>query len=151
MTERQNRFVDEFLKTGNASESARRAGYSAKSAKVTGAKLLANANLSAAVDERLKEMASERIAETQEVLEHLTAVMRGEVVEEVVTPGGKKIPVHVRESDRLKAADMILKVRGEYREKVEVKADASQLLVSTLEKIWTPQAGAQNEETAAAD
>ena len=40
MTERQKRFVDAYIKTGNASEAARLAGYSKKNADVDSAKLL---------------------------------------------------------------------------------------------------------------
>ena len=42
MTEKQKKFVDEYIKSLNAAESARRAGYAEKNADVTGAKLLVN-------------------------------------------------------------------------------------------------------------
>lgn len=84
LNERQKRFAEAYLETGNASEAARRAGYSAKSAKVQGCELLTNPNIRAYVDERLKTAEKERIAKADEVLEYLTKVMRREESETVV-------------------------------------------------------------------
>ena len=44
----------------------------------------------------------------------------------------------VRESDRLKAAEMILKIRGLFRDKVDVKVGGAELFVQTLESVLTP-------------
>lgn len=135
MTEKQRRFVDYYLQTANAAESARRAGYSKKTDYSIGERLLRNVEVRKAIEERLKQMESNRLAETREVLEHLTKTLRGEVTEVVVTNSGKKFTVPVSERDRLKAADMLLKVFGEYRDKVDVKVDGAQLFVDTLTKI----------------
>ena len=133
MTERQKRFVDNYIATGNASKAARLAGYSAKS-NVIGAQNLAK--LSNRIEERLNEMASERIAETQEVLEHLTSVLRGEITETVVTNSGKSFVIPVSEKDRIKAGEMILKVAGAFKDKLDVKVDGGQLFIQTMEKIF---------------
>lgn len=139
MNERQQRFVDFYIKTGNASEAARLAGYSKRIANRIGTENLSKPVISAAITARLKELESKRVADAQEVLEHLTAVVRGELTEEVVTQSGKKFVVAVGEKDKLKAADMLLKVAGVYREKVDVKVDSSTLFVETLEKIWSKE------------
>lgn len=47
---KQQRFVDEYLLDLNATQAAIRAGYSARTAKVQGARLLTNANVEAAVE-----------------------------------------------------------------------------------------------------
>lgn len=135
MTEKQRRFIDYYLQTANAAESARRAGYSKKTDYSIGERLLRNVEVRKAIEERLKQMESNRLAETREVLEHLTKTLRGEVTEVVVTNSGKKFTVPVSERDRLKAADMLLKVFGEYRDKLDVKVDGAQLFVDTLTKI----------------
>ena len=137
MNERQSRFVDHYIATANASEAARKAGYSERTARVIGQENLTKPAVKAAIKERLKEMESERVATTQEALEHLTAVLRGEVQETIVTPSGKKFVVPVRESDRLRAAENLLKVFGAYKDKMEVKMSGADLFVSTLEKIST--------------
>ena len=136
MTERQNRFVDFYLQSGNASDAARKAGYSAKTANRIATENLSKPVISAAIDERLKSMASERIADTEEVLSHLTSVLRGEVTETVVTNSGKSFVVPVSEKDRIKAGEMILKVNGAFKDKVDVKVDGGQLFIQTMEKIF---------------
>lgn len=141
MNERQKRFVDFYIQTGNASEAARKAGYSEHVANVAGSKLLTKANIRAEIDQRLGELKTQRTADTQEILEHLTSVVRGELTEEVVTNSGKKITAKVNQRDRLKAAEMLLKVNGAFREQVDVKVDSSTLFVETLEKIWSKEYG----------
>lgn len=136
MTERQKKFVDEYLVTGNASEAARRAGYSKRTAGSQGERMLKNVEIRAKVDARLKEMESERTLTLQESLEHLAAVVRGQVTEVVTTASGKKVKVPVREADKLRALDMYFKIQGAYREQVEVKLSGAEAFKQTLEKIW---------------
>lgn len=140
LTERQKRFVEYYLQTGNASEAARRAGYSKKVAYSIGEENLRKPAIKKAIDARLKKMDKERIADTDEVLEHLTQVLRGKETEVVVTNSGAKFTVPVAEKDRLKAGEMILRVNGAFKEKVDVKVDTSQLLIETLEKVWDKNA-----------
>ena len=135
MTEKQSRFVEHYLQTANASEAARQAGYSEKTARFIGSENLTKPNIATAIDERLKQMASERIADTEEVLSHLTSVLRGEVTETVVTQSGKSFVVPVSERDKLKSAEMLLKVAGAFNDKLNVKVDSGQLFIQTLEKI----------------
>ena len=54
LTNRRKIFVEEYLKTWNASEAARRAGY--KHPGVTGCKLLKNAEIAEAVERNLSEL-----------------------------------------------------------------------------------------------
>lgn len=76
LTEKQRRFIDYYIETANATESARRAGYSEKTAKNIGAENLTK--LHHFITERMNQKASDRIASQDEVLEYLTRVMRGE-------------------------------------------------------------------------
>lgn len=135
MTEKQNRFADHFIATANASEAARKAGYSERTARVIGQENLTKPAVRAAIDERLNEMASERIATAEESMRFLTSVMRGEFKEEVVTQMGKKVEVAIPTAQRLRACESLLKIYGMFREKVDVKMDGAQLFVQTLEKI----------------
>ena len=73
MGERQRRFADYFLETGNARQSAIRAGYTPNYA----SKLRQTPAIAAYIQQRLDEMDDERIASAKEVLKYLTAVMRG--------------------------------------------------------------------------
>lgn len=56
LTNKRKVFVSEYLKTWNAAESARRAGYSERSAREIGRKLLTNVDIKAEIDERLAEV-----------------------------------------------------------------------------------------------
>lgn len=50
MTERQRRFIVEYLKSGNGTQAAIRAGYSAKGAAVQATRLLRIAKMTAAIE-----------------------------------------------------------------------------------------------------
>lgn len=78
LTPKQKAFADYYIELGNATEAAIRAGYSEKTAKVTGYENLTKPYLKAYIDKRLKELESKRIANAEEVLQYLTKVMRGE-------------------------------------------------------------------------
>nr|WP_317429578.1 terminase small subunit [uncultured Mitsuokella sp.] len=117
LTEKQRRFVDYYVETGNASEAARRAGYSEKTAGWIGQENLQKPTIKAAIDARLKELEDKRIAKADEVMKFLTSTLRGEVKEERVVVEGtgdgrsdaRIITVQVSARDRLEAAKSLLK------------------------------------------
>lgn len=117
LTEKQRRFVDYYVETGNASEAARRAGYAEKAAYRTGSENLRKPQVKAAIDARLKELEDKRIAKADEILQFLTSTLRGEVKEERVVVEGtgdgrsdaRIITVQVSARDRLEAAKSLLK------------------------------------------
>lgn len=96
LNERQKCFVDYYIKTKNAAEAARLAGYSKGSIKdashwINPAESRTGKYkpyLKAAIDKRLKELESARIADVTEVLEFFTSAMRGDVKEDVVVVEG---------------------------------------------------------------
>lgn len=124
LTEKQKRFIDFYIETANATESARRAGYSEKTARSVGQENLTKPDIKKAIDKRLKELESTRIADTKEVLETLTAVMRGEMKNGFaakVDGGFEVIEAPISIKDRLKAAELLLKrqqdgVESQYRD-----------------------------------
>lgn len=92
MTERQKIFADHYIISLNATESYKKAYpkiKNIKTAEVNGSKLLRNTKVKAYIDERLEKLKSERVADQQEVLEFLTAVMRGEVTEPLLVLDGE--------------------------------------------------------------
>ena len=117
LTEKQQRFVDYYIVTGNAAEAARKAGYSPKVANRIGAENMSKPVINKAIYQRLEELKSERTADVTEVMEHLTAAMRGEIVEEVVAVEGTGegcssaviVKKQIGAKDRLKAAELLLK------------------------------------------
>lgn len=128
LTERQKRFVDFYVKTGNASEAARLAGYSEKNVNVVSSVLLANVNISREIEKRLKELENERTADLKETLEYMTSVMRGEKEDVVVVTVGtgkgysksEKVKVPISTRDRLKAAEYLAKIHGAFKNEVQI-------------------------------
>lgn len=76
-------FADYYIELGNAEQAAIKAGYSKSYARGNAHKLVANVSIDAYIQERLAEIKTERIADQQEVMEFLTALMRGEIEETV--------------------------------------------------------------------
>lgn len=115
LTEKQRRFVDYYVETGNATEAARRAGY--KNPNKASAQNMVKDGICAAVSSRLKELEDKRIAKADEVMKFLTSTLRGEVKEERVVVEGtgdgrsdaRIIRVQVSARDRLEAAKSLLK------------------------------------------
>lgn len=122
MTPRQQKFCDEYLISGNATEAAIKAGYSRKTAKQTGSENLAKPDLRAYIDEQLAKIHSAKIADAEEVMKYLTSVMRGEHTEQVLKLVGEGVQtvtdIDVSAKERLKAAELIGKRYGLFTDKV---------------------------------
>ena len=126
MTERQKRFVDYYIQSGNATEAARKAGY--KKPDVQGSQNLGKLSVKNAIEARLAEMQSERIADAEEVLTYLTAAMRGEITEEVIVVEGTGLgessarveTKQLSAATRTKAAELLAKRYGLLVDKKEI-------------------------------
>lgn len=112
LTEKQKRFADEYIKSGNATQSAITAGYSKKTAKVAGHENLTKPYLKNYIDERMRAIENNRIMTAKEAVEFLTSVVRGDVKETVVigTPmGAEEVEKEPDVKTRISAAKEILK------------------------------------------
>lgn len=83
LTDRQKRFIDAYLTCWNASEAARQAGYSKKTARSTGAENLTKPDIRAAIDARL----AEKQMSANEVLARLSSHASGSLTPFVQTSG----------------------------------------------------------------
>lgn len=101
LTPKQQAFADYYIECGNATEAARRAGYSEDSARQIGAENLTKPSISEYISARMEEEAKKRVADANEVIEFYTAVMRGEVKDQ--------FGLDASLSDRLKAGDSLMK------------------------------------------
>ena len=128
MTEKQKRFVDEYLIDPNATQAAIRAGYSKDTARAIGAENLTKPYIQQAIKERIEQLHNERSADAQEIIEYLTSVMRGEseseeLVNEFIGDGCSR-PTRVKkapsEKDRIKAAELLGKRFGLFKDMVEL-------------------------------
>ena len=101
LTPKQQAFADHYLETGNATESAKRAGYSEDTARQIGAENLTKPSILAYIQERIDKIKSERIATIDEVMSFYTSVMRGEEKDQ--------FGLDASLTDRLKAGQELIK------------------------------------------
>ena len=131
MSLKQQRFADEYIISGNATQAAVKAGYSSKYANTNASKLLQNTTIKSYIDERLAQLASDKVATQEEVLTYLTSVMRGETQEQTLCSvgelGQEVIDIDVGAKDRIKAAELLGKRFRMWTEKVET--DVTQTVV----------------------
>lgn len=124
MNAKQKRFCDEYLIDLNATQAAIRAGYSPKTAYSIGVENLKKPELKTYIDEQLERIHNEKTADAQEVLEYLTAVMRGQHREQTLQLVGDGVQtitdIDVSAKERLKAAELIGKRYGMFKDNLDV-------------------------------
>lgn len=134
LTEKQKAFCDYYIETLNATESYKRAYPNVtkqRTAESAGNRLLSNVEVKKYIDDKLKEIQSNRIAKAEEVLEYLTKVIRDEEREEVVVTINtgdfqsevRKVDKKLSAKDKIKAAELLGKRYRLFTEKVEANVD----------------------------
>lgn len=108
LTARQQAFVEAYA--GNATAAALAAGYSERSARSQGQRLLTNDDIKDAIKAREAQRLAPTIATRQERQEFWTSVLRSE--DEAM-------------KDRLKAAELLGKSEGDFLERVEMDQTVS--------------------------
>lgn len=121
MTTKMKKFCQEYMSSGNATESAKRAGYAEKTAYSQGQRLLKNVEVQKELQRLAEELASSKIATAKEVQEFLTSTIRGEETEDVVVVEGcgdgvseatiKKKKASLK--DRISASNLLMKMQGQ--------------------------------------
>ena len=125
---RQKTFCDYYISSGNATDSAIKAGYSEKTAYSIGQRLLKNVEVKAYIEELMKKIEDKRIATAEEVLKELTKALRGEIEEEVVVvesigngiTKAVKTKKKISARDRIKAAELLGKRHMLFTEKQQI-------------------------------
>nr|DAP37835.1 MAG TPA: Terminase small subunit [Caudoviricetes sp.] len=120
LTQKQQRFVDEYIISGNATQAAIKAGYSKKTARFVGAENLTKPNIKVELEKRNAEIKSQKTMDMQEVMERLAAIARGETVEQQVTNKGTVVEIEPKTSDQIRAMELIGKRYGAWTDKKEV-------------------------------
>ena len=134
---RQKAFCEYYGACGNATESAIKAGYSKKTADRIASENLRKLELKKYINELMQKLESERIASAEEVLQNLTAMMRGEIQEDVVVIEGEGDGVssarvmkkQVSAKERIKAAELLGKRYRLFTDKVEVEGVVPVMIV----------------------
>lgn len=114
---RQKAFCEYYVASGNATETAKKAGYSDRTARSIGQRLLTNVDIKNYIQELRKKTQSSRI---------MSAVERKEWLTKVLNDDNAKL------NDKLKALDILNKMDGEYTEKVQLSGEVKSNPFSTL-------------------
>lgn len=131
LTKARQIFADEYLKDLNGTRAYKVAYPNVKKdtvAATAAGRLLRIVEVKAYIEEQLEKMHNERTADSQEVLEYLTSVMRGTEKEEVLqgVGGGEqtKTSMEVGAKDRLKAAELLGKRYNLFTDKVDLNVES---------------------------
>ena len=81
LTTKQRLFADEYIKSGNATEAALKAGYSKRTSYSIGNENLKKPEIKKYIDKKLDEIESHKIADAKEAMQAITAIARGETNE----------------------------------------------------------------------
>lgn len=143
MTEKQKRFCDEYLIDLNGTRAYKAAYPSVKSddvARKAASRLLTNVDVRAYLDTELEKLHNAKTADVQEVMEYLTAVLRGESSASVVVVEGvgdgcssaKIVKKPPDEKERLKAAELLGKRFGLFTDKVNLSGGGVVTIVDDI-------------------
>ena len=122
MTSRQIRFCFAYASSGNATRSAIEAGYSEKTARSQGQRLLTNVDIQNFLNQLAEERESKKIADAKEMQEVLTSIIRQELEEENLVVEGcgdgvSECVVRTKKSshkDVISAIDKLARMQGAY-------------------------------------
>lgn len=119
LTMKEQKFVEEYLISGNGKQSVLKAGYkiAENSAPEYANRLLHKINVAHQIGLRLEERQKESIATAQDVMEYFSKVMRGEIKDQF----GLDAPL----SERTKAASELAKRTIDIENRLAGKEDAT--------------------------
>lgn len=101
LTPKQKAFADYYIETGNATEAAKKAGYSKKTAYSIGQENLKKPEVSEYIAEKVSPKDEKRIATAEEVMQFFSDVMNGRVKDQ--------FGLDASLSDRLNAGKELMK------------------------------------------
>lgn len=122
MTSRQIRFCFAYASNGNATQSAIEAGYSERTARSQGQRLLTNVDIQNFLQQLAEKNKSKKIADAKEMQEVLTSIIRQELQEENLVVEGcgdgvSEAVIKTKKSshkDVISAIDKLARMQGAY-------------------------------------
>lgn len=123
MNQRKRAFCEAYLLSGNATKAAAEAGYSSKTARSIGQRLLTFADVQEYLEQRNKEISAANTADVEEIRRFWTATMRD---------GGAKT------GERLKASELLAKSYGAFLDRADVEFDMS-IIRTKMENLTTEE------------
>lgn len=145
LTDKQRIFANEYLVDLNATRAYKKAYPGVRkdeTAKAAGSRLLTNVNVKNYIDEQLKKIEDESIADAAEVMKYLTKVMRNELTEEVVVVEGegegcssaRVVKKDMSAKDRNKAAELLGKRYRLFTENIKVEGTQQVQIVDDIDE-----------------
>lgn len=135
---RQLAFVEAYINDPkrNQTQAAVTAGYSEKTAASQASRLMKDDNIITAIKKREKELHEQNTARANEVIEFLTAVMRGETVDNIplfIGDGEQELAEGAPSAkDRLKAAEMLGKYYALFTDKTQIEGDGVVQIINDI-------------------
>ena len=141
MTEKQRLFADEYLKDLNGTRAYKTIYTTIKNDNVAAVRantLLKQKDISDYISKRLEEIHNENTADIQEVMEYLTSVLRGESASSVLMMSGNGMQKVTEkppdEKERLKAAELLGKRFGMFKDNVDVTSNGKTVIVDDIDE-----------------
>lgn len=162
LTEKQKRFIEEYLIDLNATQAAIRAGYSPDSARQSGSDNMNNPYIRTRIDKALAERSKRTGVNADRIIEELakiaflnptdlidvnnatlkanvvpedTAVIQSVKVKTIPTRNGEGVEREIKVADKIKALELLGKHVGMFRDKVDVTIDKSEKLDDILSQM----------------
>ena len=141
MTEKQRLFADEYLKDLNGTRAYKAIYTTIKNDNVAAVRantLLKQKDISDYISKRLEEIHNENTADIQEVMEYLTSVLRGESASAVLMMSGNGMQKVTEkppdEKERLKAAELLGKRFGMFKDNVDITSNGKTVIVDDIDE-----------------
>ena len=141
MTEKQRLFADEYLKDLNGTRAYKTIYTTIKNDNVAAVRantLLKQKDISDYISKRLEEIHNENTADIQEVMEYLTSVLRGESASAVLMMSGNGMQKVTEkppdEKERLKAAELLGKRFGMFKDNVDITSTGKTEIVDDIDE-----------------
>lgn len=125
MTPKQKKFCEYYIQSGNATDAARKAGYSAKTADRIGPENLGKPVILQYISEIVSGQDKQRVADATEVLEFYSAVMRGKIKDQ--------FGLEASLADRIKAGDSLMKRYNAGQQKTDGRNNLLDAIKGTAE------------------
>lgn len=114
LTVRQQRFCEHYAADPNITKAAEKAGYSAKTAYSIGQRLLKKVEIQNHLKQLTGKKKQARILSAIQRQEWLSKIVFGEVYDSHVTSEGEVVKRPARLADKIKAVELLCKMRGEF-------------------------------------
>jgi len=125
LSEKQRKFADYYIQSGNAAESYKKAGYKVNeaTARANSSRMLTNASIIEYIKSVNETLSNCRIADMEEVKNFWSEVLRGDV-------NGEKVQLR----DRIKASELIAKSNGAFITKIE-ELDSREIIITMSDEL----------------